>query len=145
MKMKFFLVMFAILGRGLCDIADGDKNALLALYSSTNGAEWKIRDEWNSTDVGCDSYGVRCNDDGHVTQLKLSNNNLEGTIPSKLGGLTALTKLYLFRNNLYGEIPSELGGLTALRKLDLGDNHLDGKIPSKLVGLTALTKLYLSG
>eukprot|EP01083_Nonionella_stella_P275692 936495_1 len=99
MKMKFFLVMFAILGRGLCDIADGDKNALLALYSSTKGEGWNNNDKWSFDEVRCDSYGVECNSDGRVTKLDLSDNYLDGKIPSKLVGLTALTKLYLSGNN----------------------------------------------
>ena len=80
-----------------------------------------------------------------VTQLDLSNEGLTGTIPAKLGDLSALTFLRLRSNNqLDGTIPAKLGDLSDLTELYLADNGLTGPIPAKLGDLSALTDLDLS-
>ena len=64
-----------------------------------------------------------------LIQLSLSGNNLTGSIPAELGGLTELTELRLGRNQLSGAIPVELGNLRNLEVLRLGRNQLDGLVP----------------
>ena len=75
-------------------------------------------------------FGVTCSD-GRVIQLSLHRNNLSGTIPAELGGLSALRSLDLSFNDLSGTIPAELGGLSAFRSLDLSFNDLSGTIPGR--------------
>lgn len=53
---------------------------------------------------------------------------LSGTIPGKLGAMTALETLSLSNQKLTGVIPS-VSSLTNLRSLDLGYNSLTGDIP----------------
>jgi len=79
-----------------------------------------------------------------VTEIKLNNNNLTGTIPSELGGLSSLQHLNLINNSLTGTIPSELGGLSSLTKLRLHNNDLTGTIPTELSELANLQILGLS-
>src|SRR5690554_5487783 len=46
--------------------------ALVALYHSTNGPEWRIRDGWLATSTPCSWYGVACLTDTtplHVTHI----------------------------------------------------------------------------
>ena len=57
-----------------------------------------------------------------MTQLNLYGNNLTGTIPSELGGLSSLTVLVLRDNNLSGAIPAALENLNSLQYLYLDDN-----------------------
>ncbi|MBC6476995.1 MAG: putative Ig domain-containing protein [Hormoscilla sp. GM7CHS1pb] len=78
-----------------------------------------------------------------LQHLNLINNSLTGTIPSELGGLISLTSLRLHNNDLTGTIPSWLGELTNLQTLGLSKNDLTGTIPSQLGNLTGLTDLYL--
>jgi hypothetical protein len=59
--------------------------------------------------------------------LRLSSNNLTGTIPNQIGRLSQLIWLYLYRNSLTGTIPSEIESLTNLASLDLYDNNLTGE------------------
>jgi hypothetical protein len=64
--------------------------------------------------------------------LGLSNNQLEGEIPSELGKCIMLKRLGLSNNQLEGGIPGELGNCTKLEKLFLQGNKLRGEIPSEL-------------
>jgi hypothetical protein len=87
---------------------------------------------------------------------------LNGSIPSEIAQLTALTHLYvvslltvvgahtvgtqkrlLHNNSLTGQIPSMIGQLTKLNRLYLHVNQLSGTIPSTIGQLTALTSIYL--
>ena len=78
-----------------------------------------------------------------ATKLYLRSKGLNGTIPSGLGGLSALTSLELQRNMLTGSIPRELGSLSNLEFLVLGINSLTGGIPSELGDLYSLKELWL--
>ncbi len=131
-----------------------ERQVLLDIYNSTNGANWTNNTGWNGP-VGteCTWNGVYCDDtQSHVIALRLlvngatpnhGGNHLVGTLPS-LSGLTALQTLdvhnYSFNasytNQLAGSIPS-LSGLTALQYVDVSSNKMTGSIPS-LSGLAAL-------
>ncbi len=140
--------------------------ALVDFYNSTNGDNWKDNTGWNKTNTPCSWYGVSC-EDGHVTYLSLSNNQLSGSIPDLLGNLSNLTHLhlsnnqlsgsipeslsnlsnlqilYLFNNQLSGSIPESLGKLSNLDRIDLGGNQLSGSIPDSLGNLSGLMSLHL--
>jgi hypothetical protein len=122
-------------------IPDSEFNALVALYNSAGGPNWAHNDYWLRNVSNW--YGVTISS-GHVTQLKLPNNLLVGTIPSELGDLTYLTLLDLSQNQLTGPLPAELSQLTALQSLILSYNHLTGSLPPELGSLTNLTALHLS-
>ncbi|GLJ12850.1 hypothetical protein SUGI_0199030 [Cryptomeria japonica] len=78
-----------------------------------------------------------------LSEIDLSDNNLEGFIPSSLGGLSNLQDLHLSSNKLNGSIPSTLGNLSKLYRLDLSSNKLNGSIPSTLGNLSKLDMLAL--
>ena len=65
----------------------------------------------------------------------LSGNRLDGSIPSELGQLSALTHLRLHNNRLAGVIPPQLASLTGLTQLKLAGNRLAGAVT--LTGLPA--------
>jgi len=113
------------------EIPSTECEALVALYESTNGANWKYQKGWNVTNTPCSWDRVSC-DGGHVSALELYENQLTGEIPSELGNLSNLTGLDLSGNPLTGEIPSELGKLSNLECLYLYSNQLTGEIPSEL-------------
>ncbi len=145
--------------------------ALVALYSSTNGASWTIATGWLSGDPCDDSwYGITCDAGGtmvteidlgypgnnltgslpvelgdlaNLESLELDNNLISGTIPSQLGNLSALEFISLHSNQLTGQIPPELGDLGAINVIYLANNQLSGEIPSELGSLSALQQIYL--
>ena len=119
-----------------------DRDALVALYNATDGANWAIKTTWLSNEPLGEWHGVTTDSDGRVTHLDLSSNQLSGEIPAELGNLTNLEWLNLQSNQLTGEIPAELGDLTNLRLLDFWLNQLTGEIPVELGGLTNLDGLY---
>jgi len=55
--------------------------ALIALYDSTDGENWRNNTGWNVTNTPCSWRGITC-DGGHVTILSLSSNRLSGSIPA---------------------------------------------------------------
>ncbi len=120
-----------------------DRSVLVALYHSTGGANWDANANWLSDRPIGEWHGVTTDSNRRVTDLVLPGNNLTGTLPTELGGLSNLTDLVLYNNVVTGEIPPELGGLSNLIRLSLDSNRLTGEIPPELGGLSNLTGLYL--
>ncbi|UCH93157.1 MAG: hypothetical protein JSV88_23125, partial [Candidatus Aminicenantes bacterium] len=87
-------------------------------------------------------YGVKVST-GHVRFLSLSNNNLNGSIPSQLSKLSHLDELFLSNNQLRGNIPYTLGNMY-LVFLDLSYNQLSGNIPYQLGNHDWLEELWLN-
>ena len=59
-------------------MASADRDALLALYRSTDGPNWKYKGNWGTDAALSDWYGVYVNDEGRVVGLWLNGNNLRG-------------------------------------------------------------------
>lgn len=125
------------------EIPQAECEALVALYTATNGDDWNDNSGWLDNNSPCEWHGVTCAG-GQVTRLILSSNQLSGEIPPELGSLDNLERLHLYDNQLNGEIPSELGSLNNLQRLWLYRNQLSGEIPSELGNLDNLGTLYLS-
>jgi Leucine-rich repeat (LRR) protein len=152
-------------------IPAAERAALIKLYNDTDGPNWLRNDNWlgpvgQECDPALGWYGVTCVA-GHVDELYLvdnlldgpipselsdlteirflllKGNNLTGTLPPELGTLSNLVTLHLFNNDLTGEIPPEYGGLSNLESLWLPLNRLSGEIPPELGDLTSLRRLYL--
>ena len=79
-----------VIGEGFCGSVEGlaeqDCEALLAVYQSANGDDWTNKDGWLNTNTPCEWFGVQCRLD-RVELLRLSENNLTGTLPPELGNL----------------------------------------------------------
>ncbi|CAN0421835.1 unnamed protein product, partial [Pylaiella littoralis] len=129
----------------LSTMASTDRDALVALYNATDGANWHQSTNWNIGDDLSLWHGIKVNDDGRVVELDLISNNLQGAIPKELGALGKLETLLLGRNNLTGQIPKELGTLSKLERLSLHNNQFSGHIPPELGNLAVLTILDLEG
>ena len=134
------------------DIPTSERNALIALYNSTNGDGWINRANWkvggvvfNTPGTECTWRGVVCNSaEDAVTRIFLDVNNLSGTLPAELANFPALEFLSMFGNDLIGEIPPALGNLSNLLSLVLNNNELTGSIPPELGDLSALSELHLN-
>ena len=124
--------------------AETDREALVALYHATNGRNWLQNQNWLSDEPVSEWYGVEVDDDGRVTGLYLSGNNLAGEIPKELAKLDHLALLDLQQNLLSREIPPELGDLVGLKFLVISLNQLSGEIPGELGDLANLEMLALN-
>ena len=120
-----------------------DREALVALYNSTDGPNWRRSRNWLSNAPLGEWYGVTTDNNGRVIELFLHENQLSGEIPPELGNLANLESLFLDLNQLSGEIPPELGNLANLSVLFLHENQLSGEIPPELGKLANLTHLAL--
>ena len=95
--------------------------ALFALFNETGGRHWKNRTNWNTAAPFGDWYGLTTDENGQITQLDLSNNNLAGTVPEALAKLTYLERIDLSGNeNLRGVLP------LTFAELDLAHLSLEG-------------------
>ena len=126
------------------EISKGEYEALMALYRATDGENWRDNTNWGNKDVLLsDWYGVKTKN-GAVTEIRLTYNNLAGTLPAEIAELTQLHSLVLDQNTLTGSIPNELSLLQKLGILDLSHNHFSGPIPQELGALKSLHSLDLS-
>ena len=78
-------------GAGL-DVSVAECDALVALYTATDGVNRDTKTRWLETDLVCTWFGISCYN-GVVTQLKLGNNSLDGALSVDLSGLSNLWKL----------------------------------------------------
>ncbi|WMV23716.1 hypothetical protein MTR67_017101 [Solanum verrucosum] len=76
--------------------------------------------------------------------LSVSQNSIEGELPSDIGGLKAIVELYLYNNHFSGVIPTRLGELQNLQYIDLSNNSFFGKIPLSFANLISLEFLNFS-
>lgn len=140
-------VTITISSASASQVSQLERNALIKLYNSTDGANWKNNTGWlGAAGAECDWYGITCSigtDARYVSAIKLDRNQLSGFIPAEISDLQYLTSLNLALNSLSGVIPAELGNLTRLTYLTLAANSLSGSIPSELGNLINLTDLNL--
>jgi len=117
-------------------------DALMALYKSTSGANWTNNTGWRDADPNTVQsvrgwYGVTVNGNGYVTGLNLTNNKLQGVLPSGIGNLTFLESLKMDVNALNGVLPVTLGHLSHLTHITLRSNQFSGEIPPN-IGITSV-------
>ena len=115
-----------------------DREALVALYNATDGANWTDNTNWLSQEPLSTWHGITTNSDGNVTNISLPGNVLSGTIPPSLDALDNLLFLSLGNNQLSGSIPARLGNLQELTNLYLTNNQLSGSIPPELGNISSL-------
>lgn len=117
--------------------------ALVALYTSTDGSSWIDNSGWLVSDTPCTWSGIDCTDN-HVSHINLHYNKLTGILPTELGNLSDLRVLDLSSNRLYGPIPTGLGNLSELVSLYLWGNLFTGPLPAELGNLRKLKSLSLA-
>ena len=67
--------------------------------------------------------------------LDVSQNNLQGSLPSELADLPSLEIISVCSNAMTGTIPSALGSLSELKSLGLGNNGFTGRLPGAICDL----------
>src|ERR1035437_2124457 len=97
--MKFLIISAMILLAQLklqtatAQIEKSDSLALVDLYNSTNGPEWRFKKHWLKGPVKT-WYGVAIRYN-RVINLELNDNKLSGVIPESLGKLDQLQRLFV--------------------------------------------------
>ena len=84
------------------DVSITEKDALVAIYNSTQGSEWNNTWDLNTS---IDTWHGVVVKDNKVVELNLQFNNLQGKLPNSIGNLVHLKKLNLGFNNLDGTFP----------------------------------------
>jgi len=116
-----------------------ERYVLMVLYFSTAGRGWRSQlwtsgvdiCTWNGVNVLAGiGLGLGCQEDGVLTSLDLTYNNLRGTIPWEVGLLSNLTRIILIENRLTGSIPQQINYLNRLESLQVSSNTLTGPLPS---------------
>ncbi|KAK7397493.1 hypothetical protein VNO78_18668 [Psophocarpus tetragonolobus] len=117
-----------------------DAAALRLLFQSMNSPSqlgWPA-----NTDDPCGQSwkGITCSGN-RVTEIKLSNVRLTGSLPYGLQVMTSLTDLDMSSNSLGGSIPYQLPPY--VQRLNLAYNNITGNVPYSISNLTALANLNL--
>ena len=108
---------------------------LKKLYDSLGGSGWTNKANWptpGNWPTGATSsvfdtwYGITVQN-GDITQITLTSNNLIGQLPGSISQLGKLKYLYLGSNSISGSIPSSFGSLASLTHLQLHNNQLTNK------------------
>jgi Leucine-rich repeat (LRR) protein len=141
MKRLLTIQLFLLTSALFAQIPQTELTALTDLYSSTKGNNWN--QSWDMNRDLSTWSGVTIVD-GHVSEIRMLFNNLEGSLPASLSNLTELKVLELSFNKLSGHLPSSLGKLSKLEVLAVNGNSLEGNIPDSFSDLSALKQLHLS-
>ena len=120
-----------------------DREVLVAFYNAMDGDNWTNNTNWLSEAPLAEWHGVHTNSDGRVFNVRLTDNQLSGELPSELGSLTYLIILGTKDNQVSGEIPVELANLPYLASIELHGNQLSGEIPPELGSLHRLGSVRL--
>ncbi|XP_024626769.1 probable LRR receptor-like serine/threonine-protein kinase At3g47570 [Medicago truncatula] len=142
--------------------SDTDKLALLALKEKlTNGVSDSLP-SWNESLHFCEWQGITCDHPhmrvafgkpnigcqvGRLKQLEvlnLTDNKLQGEIPTELTNCTNMKKIVLEKNQLTGKVPTWFGSMMQLSYLILNGNNLVGTIPSSLENVSSLEVITLA-
>jgi len=134
--------------REACSAANhpDDCLALTDLAISTNYQTWVNNKNWLiDNDSICDYDLVGCDSRGRVKILALSFNNMTGSLPPTIRGLSELQDFDIEYNHISGSIPNSIGDLTVFQ-LGFGGNQFEGA-PDELCKLPATsgTACDLSG
>lgn len=137
----FFVAFIFSLNIYADTVSDKEKDALIKLYHSTNGLNWKIK--WDLALSVSTWYGVQI-ENGKVTALYLGDNNLQGELPVEFFDLVNLVTIDFHKNNLQGKLPTEIGKLKQLEVLSLFNNEIQGDLPSSIYQISTLKVLLLN-
>ena len=152
--LPFLTFIFLSFQITFAQVPQNERDALIAFYNATGGANWTNNTNWNTATPVSTWSGVTTgfNDlngqpftDGleHVYSIIFfSDNNLVGTLPDVFSDLPKFRALIL-RYNIYltGEIPSSIWSLTDMLQIQLMDADMSGEIPETISNLTNLQVL----
>lgn len=150
--------------------SDSERDILTKFYDTLGGETWLSSFNWKTESGVCTWFGITCNDELSVVEIKLASNQIVGTkdqmdVIGKIFQLPNLQVLDLKGNSVdldfqqFTFSPSlqslrvsgtgltslaGIGRATNLRRLHATDNMLNGTMPDELFDLPNLRSLYLS-
>ncbi|KAI4389487.1 hypothetical protein MLD38_001709 [Melastoma candidum] len=140
-----FLFLVLSLLTAAVSSGSGELDILLALPQTIqSSATPNPFSSWIPAASPCNFVGIKCDQNGSVTELDLSRQWLVGTVNFTLVcALPSLEKLALGFNSLGGNVLADLDRCSKLRYLDLGNNRFSGSFP-EIPSLVELQYLYLN-
>lgn len=127
------------------DSREGDSLALADLHSYLNGASWMGSSNWDDGIPIDQWYGVVLSGN-RVDSIKISEQFIEGDVPSSIENLSQLTSLSITVSisDSFGiqSLPKELGSLSNLKNLRIVTSKLK-TIPYEIHNLTNLEHLQI--
>ena len=105
-------------GQMVIDGGIQDRLVLANVFETLGGRGWTENTNWMSSVSVCDWFGIACDFYGQVVTLSLPNNQLQGTLDSRLGLLYDLKSLELSNNEITGSIPLDVWNLPSLGKTE---------------------------
>jgi hypothetical protein len=121
-----------------------EKRALEKFRDSTNFQNWIYNDGWDNLESADNVFGVTFDDEGHVTELILFENGLEGALPEELTDLSYMTMLSIAHNALTGELSTyPWQKLQNVEYLNISYNNFNGKVLPQFISLQKLKQLDL--
>ncbi|XP_074301899.1 protein STRUBBELIG-RECEPTOR FAMILY 6-like [Silene latifolia] len=136
------LILFSVLSSINGDTDQNDASVLYAMYSSMNSPTQLTG--WTSSGgdpCGQSWKGVSCSG-SKVTQIKISNLGLTGSIGYSLQNLQSLTDFDISHNNFGGTVPYNLP--TNVLRLNLASCNFNGAVPYSISTMKSLEQLDLS-
>lgn len=153
-------------------IPESERQALIALYESTDGPNWTRQSNWlGPSGSEAQWFGVTI-EDGHVVRLRLWANGVDGILPPQIGDLGELRELSFCSNPcsclerivlpatggvqprcspaapfnfIDGPLPQQISNLSKLEVLDLEETQIGGELPAFVGDLPSLKELRLGG
>ena len=150
---------------------DKVRQALIDLYNSTDGDNWKNNENWCSDRPLSEWYGIYTYEEldyqtggDKVYAVSLSRNNLKGSLPKSIGDLAEVQNLSLYGNPISGTVPSEIFRLNVVglydcqlesidvpesaedicsSSIDLSHNKISGELPEVFAYAKNLRSLSL--
>ena len=127
-------------------------DALCDLYLSTNGPDWKCRQEVDKTVVECVGWTGCSRAAGQATgSFTALTDPCDGAwfgveTCAEISGSRHVTAIDLHNVSITGALPESIGDLAGILSLDLRDNKLTGTIPQSIMELAgSVAKLALDG
>jgi hypothetical protein len=116
------------------EVPDAQRELLMSLYNSLDGANWvkAKKTNWGSDEDISTWGGVTVANDA-ITRIDLSGFGLKGSLPGIIGDFSLLTYLNLSSNpKLTGSLPSEIGTLSNLTTFLAETTGLEGSLPAAM-------------
>lgn len=131
-KLKNLVLIVFLLWSGvsvLAQVSPEERQALIDIYRSTNGKKWKNNKGWDVDNPKSEVtswnsakqkgwYGVTVQD-GHVVDIVLNDNNLEGELKTNPEAFKELSRFLINGNKVTGILAEELFEIGAYLKEDM--------------------------
>ena len=92
-----------------------ERYVLVVFFMSTTN--WRVTDNWMSQESVCKWWGIECSlNEETILGINLTNNSIQGTLPSEIVSLGNLQLLDIGSNKLSGTIPERIGNLINIGK-----------------------------